>query len=462
MRRAALCLLAALALRPAADARPQDEQPMPHSDITILVPHETPDVRTPSGDGALGVPAPEGDLGREVYRERRRALMRHIMETGGGVTVVFAAERIPDGGRQDLDFYYLTGLAGEPGAALLLAPESEPYVEQLFLPTLDVEDNVWHGHRARLGRSIELGTGIARVHRTGRLPGALAQAVLRSESRQMVFLGPVVGYSSPVPRGLTVMRDASARIPGSGVRLDHEVLPRMRQHKSEAELALMRRATDATVAGHAAAMRAVRPGMTETQLRRVFEDAFFEHGCTRTAYTPIVASGPNSCVLHYPEGTRTIREGDLVLCDVGAEHQQYASDVTRTFPASGRFTDRQREVYEVVLAAMQAAIDAVRPGVTVQELNDIAKGVIERAGFTDGMPHGLSHFVGLDVHDPGLYHEPLTPGSVITIEPGIYLPDEQIGIRIEDVILVTEDGHDNLSAALPKTVREIEALMAQD
>ena len=463
MRRYPFLLLAAglIASPSIAQEDPRDEPPIMHESIPLPIPHETPDVRTPSGDGALGVPMPEGDLSREVYRQRRAALMRHIMDTGGGVTVIFAAESIPDGGRQDADFYYLTGIAGEPGAALLLAPENEHYTEMLFLKTLDVEDNVWHGHRARLGRAVELGTGIARVHRTSRLPGALAQSVLASETRQMVFLGPVAGYTSAIPKSLTVMRDASARIPGSGVRLDHEVLPRMRQNKGEPELALMRRAAEATVAGHTAAMRAVRPGMTETQLRRVYEDAFFDGDCPRMAYTPIVASGPNSCVLHYPAGTRTIQAGDLVLCDVGAEHQQYACDVTRTFPADGRFTPRQREVYEVVLRAMEAAINAVRPGVTMHELNQIARAVIEEAGFTDGMPHGLGHFVGLDVHDAGLYDEPLSPGSVITIEPGIYLPEEQIGIRIEDVILVTESGHENLTASVAKSVAEIEALMAR-
>lgn len=434
-------------------------------DIRIVVPHETPDITRPAGDNALGIPMPTGDLGPEVYRERRRALMQHIMDTGGGVTVVFGAESIGDGGRQDLDFYYLTGLNAEPGSALLLAPENDAYTETLYLKALDVEDNVWHGHRAPLGRAIELGTGIAKVHRTSRLPGALAQAVLRSESKQLVFLGPVVGYTAPIPKELKIMRDASARIPGSSVRLDHEVLPRMRQHKSEAEIALMRRASDATKKGHEAAMRAARVGMTESALRRVFEDTFFEHGCERTAYTPIVAGGPNSCVLHYPAvspmGQRKFEAGDLVLCDVGAEYQGYANDVTRTWPIDGVFTPRQREVYEVVLAAQEAAIAAIKPGVTVHELHMIARNVIEQARYTDGMPHGLSHFIGLHVHDTGLYDEPLTPGSLITVEPGIYLPEEEIGIRIEDVILVTEGGYENLTAGLAKAVDEIEALMAR-
>ena len=459
-------LIAALIAPPAlAQERQTMTTTTTGDDIRIVVPHETPDITRPTGDDALGVPMPAGDLGPEVYRERRRTLMQHIMDTGGGVTVIFGADSIGDGGRQDLNFYYLTGINAEPGSALLLAPENDAYTETLYLKTLDVEDNVWHGHRAKLGRAIELGTGIAKVHRTSRLPGALAQAVLRSESKQLVFLGPVVGFSSPIPKALSTMRDAAARIPGASVRLDNEVLPRMRQTKSEAELVLMRRASDATKQGHVAAMKAARVGMTESALRRVFEDAFFEAGCERTAYTPIVAGGPNSCVLHYPAvspmGQRKFEAGDLVLCDVGAEYQGYANDVTRTWPVDGTFTARQREVYEVVLAAQEAAIAAIKPGVTVHELHMIARNVIEQAGYTDDMPHGLSHFIGLDVHDTGLYDEPLTPGSLITVEPGIYLPEEEIGIRIEDVILVTETGHENLTAGLAKTVDEIEALMAQ-
>ena len=175
-----------------------------------------------------------------------------------------------------------------------------------------------------------------------------------------------------------------------------------------------------------------------------------------------MGSGPNSCVLHYrgEHDHREMRAGDLVLCDVGAEVENYAADITRTFPVSGRFTERQREVYDVVLEAADAAIAAIRPGVTMRELNDIAEEVIESAGYTDDMKHGLGHFLGLYVHDVGNRHLPLTPGTIITIEPGIYLTDENIGIRIEDDVLVTEAGFEVLSRDLPRTADEIEAFMA--
>ncbi|MEL6795367.1 MAG: M24 family metallopeptidase, partial [Planctomycetota bacterium] len=157
---------------------------------------------------------------------------------------------------------------------------------------------------------------------------------------------------------------------------------------------------------------------------------------------------------------RVMQAGDLVLCDVGAEVENYAADTTRTFPVSGAFSDRQREVYDVVLRAADAAIAEIRPGVSFRELNDIARAVIEDSGYTDDMKHGLGHFLGLYVHDAGNYHLPLTVGTIITIEPGIYLADEAIGIRIEDDILVTENGFEVLTSKLPRTADEIERFMA--
>ncbi|MEO0482040.1 MAG: aminopeptidase P family protein [Planctomycetota bacterium] len=444
---------AALAALLASSAAAQD------APFEVLVPHETPDVQTPVGDEARGVPMPTGSLGREVYRERRRALLQHLADTGGGIALIRAADSIGKGDRQNLDFYYLTGIEHEAGAALLLDPTAERFKERLFLKGLDVEDNVWHGERAKLGRAVELGTGIASVRRAGSLPSVLTQRLANSEAKTLVYLGPIVPYTSPVPKTLSIYRDATARVPGSKITLDHRTLPAMRQAKTEAELAIMRRANDITLEGHRAAMRAVRPGMTEFELRLVFERAFQEQGSYHLAYGPICGSGPNSCILHYRAGHRVMQDGELVLCDVGCEVEMYASDITRTFPVNGRFTPRQREVYEVVLRANEAAIAAVRPGVTMREVDDAARSVIESAGYTDDFMHGTSHFVGLYVHDAGLRDQPLVPGTVITIEPGIYLPDEHIGIRIEDQVLVTETGSENLSAALTKSVEGIERLM---
>ncbi|MEL7471979.1 MAG: Xaa-Pro peptidase family protein [Planctomycetota bacterium] len=428
--------------------------------VEVLVPHETPDVTTPVGDAARGVPVPTGSLGREVYRERRQALLQHLADTGHGMALIRAADEIGKGKRQDLNFYYLTGIEHEAGAALLLDPAAPRYKERLYLKGLDVEDNVWHGERAKLGRAVELGTGIASVRRVGRLPSDLTGRLANSEAKTLVYLGPIASYTAPVPKTLDIYRKATARVPGSKITLDHRTLPAMRQAKTQPELAIMQNAVDITLEGHRAAMREVRPGMTEYELKLVFERAFQNGGSYALAYGAICGSGPNSCVLHYRAGHREMKDGELVLCDVGCEVEMYASDITRTFPINGKFTDRQAEIYNIVLRANEAAIAACRPGVTMQEVHDAARQVIESAGYTDDFMHGTSHFVGLYVHDPGVRDQPLGPGTVITIEPGIYLPDEHIGVRIEDQVLITQSGAVNMSKDLVKTVADIEALMA--
>lgn len=427
-------------------------------DIAIPVPKETPDVKMPAGDAARGIPMPTGDLDQSVYRERRRRLME---EMGGGVAVIFGADHIDDGGRQNSDFYYFTGLADEAGAAIVLSPEEPLWTETLFLASVNPEADRWSGERAMLGRAMELGTGFARVMRTSRLPSSLSSLTVRSKDRKLVYLGPIVGYTSPIPKALDVCKKTTARIPGSGIRLAHEIVPLMRQVHDDAELALMRNAIDCTRAGLLAAMRGVKRGMSEYELKQVIERGFRSKGSRRLAFPSIVGSGPNGAVLHYRNDTRTMHDGELVLCDVGAEWQHYASDVTRTFPVSGRFSPRQREVYNTVLRAQQAAIDAVRPGARIREdVHQAARDVIEQSGFTDYFFHGTSHFVGIDVHDAGLYDKPLVPGTVITVEPGIYIAGEALGVRIEDEVLVTEDGCTVLTAAIPRTIEDIEAVMA--
>lgn len=420
------------------------------------IPRETTDIQMPAGDAARGIPIPVGTFDQEVYRSRRQRVMEQL---DGDVAVVFGATSIGPHGSQDADFYYLTGLAQETGAALVLAPSEPIHKEFLFLRSVNPEENRWDGERAILGRGIELGTGFARVYRTSRLGSVLALAGVHAE--EFVFLGPLVGFDKPIPKALQVCKDASARLPGVDVRMDYRLLPRMRQVHDEAELDLMGRAIACTANGLEAAMCNVRPGMSEFDLKQVIERGFRDAGSRRNAFDSIVASGPNGAVLHYPDDGRPMQAGELVLCDVGAEIEHYASDVTRTFPVSGRFTERQREVYEIVLRAQQAAIDATRAGVRLREdIHEAARHVIEQAGFTDDFFHGTSHFVGLEVHDAGLADEPLPAGTVITIEPGIYLADEPLGIRIEDEVLITEDGCVVLTEGIPRSIDALERLMA--
>ncbi|MEK6608913.1 MAG: Xaa-Pro peptidase family protein [Myxococcota bacterium] len=418
----------------------------PRADVGAALPPEE----------ARGLPGPRPPIGPEVYRARRAALMAKMPR---GLAVVFAKESLGEGERQDPFFYYLTGIE-EEGAAVVLAPAEPLFKEMLFLKERDPEAERWIGDRAPLGRAVELSTGFARVRRAGRLPGALADMAKRAGT--LVFLGPIVPYTAPVPKALEIYGGIAARTPGVGIRDASALLVAMRQRKEPIELDRIRRATAATGAGLRAAMRALRPGMREFELKEVIESGFRASGARRLAFPSIVGGGPNSAVLHYPKDDRVIAADELVVCDVGAEVDGYASDVTRTLPASGRFSDEQRRVYQAVLAAQEAAFAQVRPGARVVEDIDLAaRRSIEAAGHYDHFIHGTSHFVGLEVHDVGDGHAPLVAGSVITVEPGIYIPERKLGVRIEDLLLVTETGYELLSRGIPRTIDEIEGAMAK-
>lgn len=421
-------------------------------------PLETPNIKTPLPGNDEGIPTPHGDLDAEVYRKRRQRVMEQM---GSGVAVIYAADSIGAGKRQNLDFYYLTGLAHEAGAALVLAPEHPQYQEQLFLRTLEVEDNRWHGIRPMLGRAVELGTGIARVSRTANFPVLLNRTILQCKSRELVYLGSFATFNRPISKELQLYRDIQSRILNCSIRDEHTILPRLRSVHDEGEIKLMQRAIDATVLAHKAAMQAVKPGMNECQLLHAVERTLHDNGCDTFAYEPIVGSGPNNWVLHYTANNRTMNAGEMVLLDAGGEHQMYAADLTRTFPVDGTFTPRQREIHDVVQEAWQTTVDMCKPGVTWMELNDAARRVIDKAGFADEYYHSLGHFLGLDVHDVGLETEPLEPGQIITIEPGVYIASENIGVRTEDDILITDTGCINMSKDLPRSAAEIEAFMAR-
>jgi Xaa-Pro aminopeptidase len=240
-----------------------------------------------------------------------------------------------------------------------------------------------------------------------------------------------------------------------------EALAAMRLRKDATEVALLRRAIDITATALCEAMRSAEPGLAEFQLEALIEYVFRREGAVRSGFPSIVGSGPNSCVLHYSRNGRLMKAGDLVVCDVGAEFGRYSADVTRTFPVSGRFTDEQRKVYEAVLAAQEAGFRAVRPGATVRDVHLAAYRSLAEKGYAEHFPHGTSHWLGLDVHDVGDYDTPLEPGMVLTVEPGVYLGSKELGVRIEDVVLVTEDGCELLSVGVPRGVAEIEALMRE-
>lgn len=256
--------------------------------------------------------------------------------------------------------------------------------------------------------------------------------------------------------------DLVAALPAIDVRSAGRLTAELREVKSADEIARIRAASDATVAGFMDALRASKPGLLEMQLAGVVELRCRLGGCARQAYPSIVGTGPNACVLHYSDNTRALADGDLVVMDIGGEYRGYATDITRTFPANGKFTAEQAQVYDAVLAAQEAGLAAVKPGVSMKQVHAAAAAVLKERGFIQYFPHGTSHSVGLDVHDPFRGDAPLRAGSVLTVEPGVYIADKALGVRIEDTVLVTEKGCEVLSAALPKTREAIEKLMAQD
>jgi Xaa-Pro aminopeptidase len=353
---------------------------------------------------------------------------------------------------QDPNFYYLTGWT-EPGAILVLTPTKET----LLIPRRDPEREKWTG--AKLGPDspdVQKLTGIETIAPAESFEATLPSLI--SEASRVLSIGEDI---EKIQRLLPTRQVGNATM----------FMAQVRGVKSASEQSLIQRSTDATIAAHRAAWEAIRPGRMEYEIAAVMAGSYFSAGCARHAYSPIVGSGPNAAVLHYSRNTRRMDTGELLLMDVAAECSMYASDVTRTVPVSGKFTPRQREIYEIVLGAQKTAIAAIKPGMTIGRSGDnsihkIAFDYINTHGKDrQGEPlgkyftHGLSHHLGLDVHDLG--EMVLKPGMVITVEPGIYIPEESIGIRIEDVVLVTENGARVLSAALPREPDEIERFFAK-
>ncbi len=393
---------------------------------------------------------------------RRRAAV--LDRLGQGVLVVPAAEPrdlerevLQDSHfRQDDYFFYLTGLETPSAWLVLTARSDRPDDVVLLLPARDPKHEQWTGVRLGPGPDAERLSGIPTT-----LDVASLDSLLRARSA-----GPGGPWFTVGKRGSGVERLRAAGI--DEIRDATAVLDSLRLVKDSAELARLRRAVEITVEAQKAAMRAARPGMFEYELEAEIEYTFRRLGADRVGFPSIVGSGPNSTTLHYDVNRRQTAPGDLVVMDVGAEFGQYTADLTRTIPISGRFTERQKALYDLVLGTQQAVLEAVRPGVTLGELTQLARTYLRDYGGTlcgthtcdVFFIHGLGHWLGMRVHDVGDYATPLAPGMVLTIEPGIYLPDEAAGIRIEDIVLVTEHGHEVLSAAAPRSTRDIEALMA--
>jgi len=381
---------------------------------------------------------------------------------------------------QEENFYYLTGHNEEEAALILLPPEGgkakkdslEGPREMFFLPPKDPHKERWSGPRMSPNDpGIEPRTGFAIVKPMPELR-ATVERLARSYSTFYTIL-PYQKELGGYPHEKETVDWLKMAAPGTMVKDIRASLTELRLVKSPTELTLLRQAIDLSVDAQLEAMRMMRPGLWEYQVGAKMVETHAMGGSEAEAYAPIVGAGPNSTALHYDKLSRKIEDGDIVVLDVGAQYSGYAADITRTLPANGKFTPRQREIYEIVLGAQEAAIRAVKPGMDMCAKGDksvykIARDYINSHGKDQhGKPlgpyfvHGLGHSIGLNVHDPGELCRPFTPGMVITVEPGIYIPEENLGVRIEDDVLVTETGYELLTHKLPRSVDEIEKIMAE-
>jgi Xaa-Pro aminopeptidase len=392
------------------------------------------------------------------YRQRR-AKVREQLAKEKGLLVLYGSNEDERGDLrsryfQEANFYYLTGWT-EPGARLLLTATDE----FLFLPARNEIKERYTGRKlAPSDKNAVDATGLANVLTTNKFELTLFNKL---EAAEKIFAILNLNKQSPLRR-LTGTRPIESAAP--------LIFP-LRQIKSPAELVLLQHAADVSAAAHKAAWLRAASGLFEYQVSATMTNVYFEAGCERSSYPPIVGSGPNSVILHYNKNDRRMDSGEVLLMDVAGECSMYASDITRTIPVNGKFSARQREIYDIVLGAQRAAIAAIKPGMRLAKevensLHKIAFDYINTHGKNlEGEPlgkyftHGLGHHVGLDVHDPGPPIQPLVAGNVITIEPGIYIPEEGIGVRIEDVLLVTATGSKLLTASLPSDPDAIEQIL---
>lgn len=416
----------------------------------------------------------------EVYRQRRRRL-REMLD--GGTAVLWGNGDDRGAGdvgtfRQNSAFFYLTGVE-LPNAVLALRADEDC----LFLPPRDKDVERWTGPKWGPGEDSAEALGFDQVmslSASSIVLDARIRPVPSFEGRMQAWLCepeavlwtefPPIPSGAELPATHRLVGKLKDRTSSFVVRDLSDALSSLRYVKDGGEASLMRRAAEITILGHRAAAKAIKPGVGEGAIDGAVYNAFKQGGAEGLAFPTIVGSGLNATTLHYDQNVGNCEDGDLVVVDIGARYGYYCGDLTRTYPVNGTFTERQRALYNLVLEAHHKVEEAIKPGVTLFDLRKIAYGVFQESSLLDSRGerlgqhfiHGLGHFLGLDAHDPGGDSIPMEPGMVITNEPGLYLQDEALGIRIEDDHLVTADGNENLSGALPTDADAIEAMMAGD
>lgn len=410
-----------------------------------------------------------------IYAKRCDAVLNQMEK--GSIMVLYSGEGIP----QSMDdccpfeanhhFFYLTGLRRE-NMALVLSRSASEDKKILFIEEAVPSMERWTGKRVTKDEAKEI-SGIADVRYIDSLPSALGRMMAREQVVSAYFDGYRNAMTDADSYNMAKAKTFAAAYPMVALKNAHPMLAQMRMVKDETEIACIREAIAVTDKGLRRILSTLGPGQMEYQAQAEFEYAIRWHGAEGTSFATIAGSGLNGCMLHYETNHCRMEENQLLLLDLGAKVKGYCADITRTYPVNGRYTPRQKQIYDIVLAANQRVAQEARPGLTLKQLNEICKQVLAEGLMAIGKidsadqigtyyMHGVSHHLGLDTHDAIAHDEvPLAPGMVITNEPGLYIDEEAIGIRIEDDLLITQEGCEVLSRDIPRTTDEIEALMAR-
>ncbi|MFD2037180.1 aminopeptidase P family protein [Belliella marina] len=424
-------------------------------------------------------------LPKELYIKNRKKLAEKL--PAKSVAVFHSNDIMPtnaDGTmrfRQNNDILYLTGIDQEESILVLCPDFPNPDMREiLFLRETNEHIAIWEGHKYTKEEAFEA-SGIANIQWVANFDSVFNSLMALSEH---VFLNTNEHLRADVQvesRDARFVKSCKERYPLHTYRRAAPLMHQLRAVKEQEEIDQLQVACDITEKGFRRVLSFVKPGVTEYEIEAEFIHEFIRNRSKGFAYEPIIASGANACVLHYLENKEVCKDGDLILFDVGAEYGNYNADMTRTIPVNGRFSKRQRSVYDAVLRVQRAAMDILRPGVNIQDYHKevglimqselVSLGLIDQTDIKNQDPkwpaykkyfmHGTSHHLGLDVHDVGTMYEPITPGMVFTIEPGIYIQEEGLGIRLENDILIQENGYLDLMSNIPIDAEEIEELMGK-
>ena len=407
------------------------------------------------------------------FESRRRSVFEQMRNNS--LMLLYSGEAMPGSLDASLPFdanhhfFYLTGLRRENMALLLLKRDAENR-QFLFIEEPKPKEERWTGRRMRTEEAKEI-SGIADVYYIDDLEAQLSRQLSRSFWESVYFDCYRNAFHDVESYNLIKAKQFNQAYPAIALQDAHPLLTKLRMVKDEKEVASIQQAVDLTRNGLLRVMRTLQPGMKEYQAQAEFEYSIYSAGAEGTAFPTIAGSGANGCMLHY-ENNAVMSAGQLLLMDLGARKNGYCADVTRTFPVSGIYSNRQKEIYNAVLAANNAVKEAAKPGLTLKDLNEVCKSVLTKKLLDLGIMndpndlslyymHSVSHHLGIDTHDAALDGEPLAPGMVITNEPGLYIDKEETGIRIEDDLLITENGCICLTEDIPRTLEDIEAMMAK-